>query len=126
MTKALKTLKALQKNGVATAEPPKLEAEPPHRRLARLTSEQARLVEEIQSHKSAWASRNQMAQDTHQPPSTPEITAFKVHHRDLSSKLVRSTWRSDRSIGRSANTKQTWRPGRQSRPMFSRRHDLTT
>jgi hypothetical protein len=87
MTRALKTLKALSKNG-AIQEPPPLEAEPPHKRLARLTAEQARLVEEIQSHKTAWASRNQIAQQTHQPPSTPEITAFKQHHRDLSSRLA--------------------------------------
>jgi hypothetical protein len=85
----LKTLKALPKKGVVVAEdPPKLEAEQPHMRLSRLTSEQVRLVEELQSHKQEWASRNRVAQDTHQPPSTPEIQAFKQHHRDLSSRLA--------------------------------------
>jgi hypothetical protein len=88
MSAKLKTLKALSKNGVVTQEPPKLEAEPPHRRLARLTEEQDKLVREIQSHKQAWADRNQIAQQTHQPPATPEITAFKQHHRDLSCRLA--------------------------------------
>jgi hypothetical protein len=125
MTKALKTLKALQKNGVAPAEPPKLESEPPHRRLARLTSEQIRLVEEIQSHKSAWADRNRVAQDTHQPPATPEIQAFKAIIGICRPRWLRSTWRSDRSTGEYANTEPIWRPGGQSRPMFIRRRDLT-
>jgi hypothetical protein len=77
MSAKLKTLKALPKNGAVTQEPPKLEAEPLHRKLARLTAEQERLTKEIQKHRSAWASRNQIASQTHQTPSTAEITAFK-------------------------------------------------
>jgi hypothetical protein len=99
MVKQLKTLKALSKNGVVTKEPPPLEAEPPHKRLARLTSEQERLTKEIQEHRSAWASRNQMAQDTHQTPATSETQAFKQYHRELAARLaaVQPGDRSDQS-----------------------------
>jgi hypothetical protein len=62
--------------------------EPIHKKLQRLNAEQVRLIAEIQSHKTAWAERNRVAQDTHQPPSTPEIQAFKQHHRDLSCALA--------------------------------------
>jgi hypothetical protein len=70
------------------AKAPKLEFEPIHKRVARLAAEQERLTKEIQSHKLAWADRNRVAQDTHQPPSTPEIQAFKQHHRELSCALA--------------------------------------
>jgi hypothetical protein len=89
MIKAIKTLKALPKKGVVTQEPPPLEAEAPHKRLARLTSEQIRLVEEIQSHRSAWASRNIEAQRLRMPPSSAEQTAYKSHRRDLSCTWLR-------------------------------------
>ena len=87
MTKAIKTLKQLKGTGLPD-EPPKLETEPPHRRLQRLTAEQERLTREIQEHRLAWANRNQMAAQTRQPPSTAEITGFKEYHRDLSCRLA--------------------------------------
>jgi hypothetical protein len=86
---SIKTLKEIPKKGVAVAEtPPALEAEPPHRRLAKLVSEQVRLIEELQSHKTAWAHHNFEAQRIHQPPSSAEQTAYKQHHRDLSCRLA--------------------------------------
>jgi hypothetical protein len=65
-----------------------METETPGRKLARLNAEQERLTKEIQDHKTKWAERNFLAQRTREPVSTPEITAFKTHHRDLSCALA--------------------------------------
>ena len=63
--------------------PPPLEAEPPHRRLARLTSEHAETTAKLQELKKAWAERNMKAQARRQAISTAEITAFEKAKREL-------------------------------------------
>jgi hypothetical protein len=84
----LKSLKNLPKADIHVVEPPPLQFEPPHKVLARLTAEQARLVEEIRSHKTAWAQRNMVAQNKRQTIATSELAAFKEHHGDLSKALA--------------------------------------
>jgi chromosome segregation ATPase len=84
----LKSLRAIPKADIHVVEPPPLEAEPPHRKIARLTSEQERLVREIQEHKTAWAQRNFQAQNKRQTISSAELTAFQAHHSDLAKALA--------------------------------------
>lgn len=87
MTK-LKTIKELPKvNGLSTPAP--LEAESPHRKLARLTADQDRLTREIREHKEAWARRNLTAQYKRQAVSNAESTAFREHHADLAAALAK-------------------------------------
>jgi hypothetical protein len=85
----IRTLKAIP-NAVANGivEAPPLENEPPHKRLARLTAGQERLVKEIQEHKLAWAQRNMAAQQKRQTIASNELTAFRDHHGSLASALA--------------------------------------
>jgi hypothetical protein len=97
MTTELKNLKSLPRTrgGVKTEEPmqstPPMQFEPPHKMLARLTSEQERLTQEIREHKTAWAQRNMVAQNKRQTISTAELTAFKQHHGELSKALAETS-----------------------------------
>jgi hypothetical protein len=90
MSKSLKSLKSIPKADVHLVDLPSLEFEPPHKVLARLISEQTRLVlvEEIRSHKTSWAERNFVAQNKRQKISSAELTAFREHHSALSTALA--------------------------------------
>jgi hypothetical protein len=85
---AIKTLKSLQRADVILTEPPKLENEPPHQRLARATREHARITEELRKLKKDWADRNIKAQACRQTVSTPEVTHFETLKRELAMHLL--------------------------------------
>ena len=66
---------------------PLLEAEPPHRRLARLTDELATTTDALRELKRAWMEKNLKAQACRQAVSTPEITHFEKMKRTLALKI---------------------------------------
>jgi hypothetical protein len=83
-----KTLKDLELPGPLATTAPPLEAEPPHRRLARLTREQGEITLKLQELKKEWAARNIKAQACRQPVTTPEITHFENEKRALALALL--------------------------------------
>jgi hypothetical protein len=83
-----KTLKDLEVPGPLLTTAPRLENEPPHRRLARLTREHAEITLNLQELKKEWAQRNIKAQAVRQPVSTPEITHFENQKRELALTLL--------------------------------------
>ncbi len=80
-----KIVKRLAELPEASGEPaaPPLEAEPPHRRLARLSKELVDVTREIRELKKAWATKNIKAQSIRQAISTPEITHYENKKREL-------------------------------------------
>jgi hypothetical protein len=87
MTKTLKALKAIPKNVVAP-EPPPLECERPHAKIARLTREMTETTEAIQTLKRTFAARNMKAQQLRQCVSSAEITAHQAEHSRLAARLA--------------------------------------
>jgi hypothetical protein len=83
----LKTLNGLPSSAGST-EPPPLETEPPHRKLARLNREHAATTEALQALKRAWAERNIKAQACRQAVPTSEITHFEDQKRTLALGLL--------------------------------------
>jgi hypothetical protein len=67
---------------------PPLEAEPPHRRLARLNKDQERVIEGLRKLKRSWAEKNIKAQACRTPISTAEITFVDNRRRALASQLL--------------------------------------
>jgi hypothetical protein len=82
--KALKHLADLTPDGrKLIVRPPALEAEPLHRRLARLNRELTKATEELQSFNREWAKKNIEAQTCRLPISTPELTHAANKRREL-------------------------------------------
>jgi hypothetical protein len=69
-------------------DPPKLEHEQPHRRLARLTREHAETTTALQELKREKAERSIKAQQCRQTISTAENTHFENQRRELSARLL--------------------------------------
>jgi hypothetical protein len=89
MSKAIKTLKALKNVRLPEVQSaPPMETESPGRKLARLTAEHAKTVEELQTLKRKFAQRNLKAQHLRQAVSTPEITAFETRRKDLAQRIL--------------------------------------
>lgn len=88
-SRELKTLKALPPNGKdpSTAHPPLLEAEPLHRRIARLTRELQSAIEALQTFNRAWAQKNIEAQAVRLAISTPELTFAANKRRELAARI---------------------------------------
>ena len=84
--KVVKRLAELPESSGAPAAPP-LEAEAPHRKLARLTKELASTTKALQSLKREWAERNVKAQACRQAVSTPEITHYENKKRELALRI---------------------------------------
>jgi hypothetical protein len=84
---SLKTLKSLPPAALES-EPPPLEAEAPHRVLARLNKEHQRVTEELRELKRSWAQKNIRAQRCRQPIPTAEITHIKNKRRELATQLL--------------------------------------
>lgn len=70
------------------ADPPPLENEQPHRRLARLTREHAETTRALQELKRSWAERNIKAQACRQAVATSEVTHFETTKRELALRLL--------------------------------------
>jgi hypothetical protein len=84
----LKTLKNLPAETGSTESPP-LESELPHKRLARLNREAARVTEALRELKRDWAEKNIRAQVTRTPIATTEITFVENKRRELAGELLR-------------------------------------
>jgi hypothetical protein len=84
-----KIVKRLAELPEASGEPavPRLEAEAPHRKLARLTKELRSTTEALQALKHDWAERNVKAQACRQAVSTPEVTHFETQKRTLALRI---------------------------------------
>jgi hypothetical protein len=83
LAKALKQLPAVIDGNQLPAEPPPLENEPPHRRLARATAEQSRCTEALRELKRSFAAKNLQAQLTRTPISTAEQTHVARQRHEL-------------------------------------------
>jgi hypothetical protein len=75
-------------------QPPPLQAEQPHRALARANAKHAKLTEELRELRANWAKRNIQAQQTRIAISTPEITHVEMRRRELHLELERRRPRS--------------------------------
>jgi chromosome segregation ATPase len=84
----LSSLEQLSPSSVSTVAAPPLEAEAPHKRLARLNRELTETVETLQALKKAWAEKNVKMQACRQAVSTPEVTHHETHKRELALRLL--------------------------------------
>jgi hypothetical protein len=84
----LKTLEGLPAETGSTESPP-LESELPHKRLARLNREAARVTEALRELKRDWAEKNIRAQLTRTPIATSEITFVENKRHELAGELLR-------------------------------------
>jgi hypothetical protein len=84
-----KVVKRLAELPSASARPvvPPLEAEAPHRRLARLSQELVDATQAIQDLRKTWAAKNIKAQSVRQTISTPEITHYETRKRELALRI---------------------------------------
>ena len=85
----LKNLADLTPNGKELVANPPLQAEPLHRRLARLNRELAEATEALQSFNKEWAAKNIKAQACRLAISTPELTHAANKRRELASEIQR-------------------------------------
>jgi hypothetical protein len=63
--------------------PPPLEAEQPHKALARANARHAKLTEELRQLKADWASENIRSQQTHQAIATSRVAFVETRRREL-------------------------------------------
>jgi hypothetical protein len=84
----LKSFKSLPSpTGRLSTSTPPLEAEPAHRKLARLNREAADTVTLLQQLKKEWATKNIRAQATHTSIPTSEVSHVESQRRELTSQL---------------------------------------
>jgi hypothetical protein len=88
MKKTIKHPKEIPATVHVAAEPPPLEFEPPHKKLARLTNEHTRVTEELQTLKRNFAAENIRAQQCRQAIPTTQITFIENKKRELAQKLM--------------------------------------
>jgi chromosome segregation ATPase len=69
-------------------EPPPLENEPPHRKLARLMTEHAKTTEQLQELKRNFAAENIKAQQCRQTIPTSQLTFVENKKRELAGRLM--------------------------------------
>jgi len=86
-TKPVKNLADLTPNTKVLVASPPLEAEPLHRRLARLDREPKKATEELQSFNKEWAEKNIKAQTCRLAISTPQITFAANKRRELAARI---------------------------------------
>jgi hypothetical protein len=114
MTKPLKALRALPPVSTTPSAPP-LEAEPAHKKLARLNNEHAVATEEIRQLKADWAERNIKAQACRQAVSTAEQTHVETQKRELASRLMEIQTQIG-ALNRELRAKKASRNGNGNRP----------
>jgi hypothetical protein len=79
---------ALPSDIPTSPEAPPLEAEQPHKVLARANARHAQLTAELRQLKADWASENIRSQQTHQAIATSRVTFVETHRRELQSALM--------------------------------------
>jgi hypothetical protein len=89
-TELVAVAEVLPSDITTSSEAPPLEAEPPHRALARCNARHAKLTEELRDLKARWAADNIRAQQCRQPIPTSQITFIENQRRKLHLELQKT------------------------------------